>query len=172
MPALQATASLPNSTLASHQSNDYQGHITQTGGQVANLNAGMFPDQQVQQDQAVQRHPAHYGVQTLPIHSSNQTYQTNAPSDSVYGQPVQPDVKYNHGNYQTSNNAMYTDSPPTGGLSDTSLPLDNGMLTRSFAPSQTSLHQSDYDGANGQAIDGFKQEPPPYPTPNQTSPRG
>jgi hypothetical protein len=136
------------------------------------MTAGVLPNQQTHHDRSVDRNAEQYGLHTLPIHSANQSYQTHGPTDTMYAQNAQQEMKYGENNYQPTHNNMYSGGPASGTLSDTALPLDSGMLNRSFAPAQSSLQHPVYEDANGQGIDSFKQEPAPYPTPNQTSPMG
>lgn len=177
LPTLQATAPMPESGLVQNQHQDYQASTPHTSGQAQNTNAGLLPNHQIQHEQEMQRTVGQYGLQSLPIHPSNSGYSTHPPltlsetQSAVYGQNSQHDMKYGQNSYHSSHN-MYSADTPNGVLSESTLPLDTGMLTRSFAPTPSSLQQSGYDSANGQGIDGFKQEPAPYPTPNQTSPMG
>lgn len=168
LPTMQATASIPDSAIVVNQSHDHPASTLQTAGTAMGMTGGLLPHQQPQHDRNVERSSGHYGIHTLPIHSANHSYQTHGPTETMYAQNAQQEMKYGENNYQPPHN-MYSGGPAAGALSDTSLPLDSGMLNRSFAPSQSSIH-SGYEDTNGQGIDSFKQEPAPYPTPNQTSP--
>jgi hypothetical protein len=171
LPTMQATTSIPDSGLIANHSHDDPTSTLQTAGPAMAITASLLSNQQGQHDRTVERHVGHYGIHTLPIHSANQSYQTHGPTDSMYAQNAQQEMKYGENSYQPTHN-MYSGGPAAGALSDTALPLDSGMLNRSFAPAQSSLQQTGYEDTNGQGIDGFKQEPAPYPTPNQTSPMG
>ena len=165
LPTLKTTAPLQNSGLIVNQGQNQRGSMLQTGGQSTSMGSGPLSTPHTQHD------PEQYGTQTLPINSSNPSYHAEDHLESLFGQSTQPEMKYGANNYQTSDN-MYSNGSATGGLSDTSLPLGNGMLNRSFAPSQSALQQPVYHDNDASGMGGFKQEPPPYPTPTQTSPIG
>ena len=172
VPALQATAPMPESGLVQNQNQDFQSSTPHTSVQASSTSARMLPNHQMQQEQDMQRTVGHYGLQSLSVYPSNSAYQTHPSSNTqgaVYGQTTQQNMKYGQNNYQSAHN-IYSADPPTGALSESA--LDSGMLNRSFAPAPSSLQQPVYNITNGQGMDGFKQEAPPYPTPNQVSPMG
>lgn len=171
--ALQSMSALPSATtmtssgLNAIHSQNYHGPMSQTAGSGSYLGSGTLQSQHSHHDQESQHASGQYGAQSLPIRSSNQSY--DAYSDSIHGQSAQPELKYAQNSYQAPSN-MYSNGRTAAALSDTALPLGNAMLISSFAPSRTGLQQCVYDDSNGQGIDGFKQELSSYPTPNQTSP--
>jgi hypothetical protein len=162
-PAMKATASLQETAVLLNQSQNQHGSMSQAGGHSASLGSALLGTPHTQ-------HDSHqYGVHALPIHSPNPSYPADEHLESLFAQSTQPEMKYASSDHQTADH-MYSNGAATGGLSDTSLPLGNGMLNRSFAPSQSALQQTVYHDGNASGIDGFKHEPAPYPTPNQTSP--
>lgn len=159
-----AAASIADSGIVANQSHDDPASTLQTASSTLGMTGGLLPTQQVHHDRNVERTAAHYSLHAIPMHSTNHSYQTHGPTDAMYAPNTQQELKYSENNYHHTHSGMYSDGPAPGAVSDTSLPLDSGMLNRSFAPA--------YEDTNGHGMDNYKQEPAPYPTPNQTSPMG
>ena len=182
LPAPQTTTSIQDPSIVPNQSHDDPGSTLQTAGPAMGMTSGLLPIQQPQHDRHVERSAGQYGLHTLPIHPANHSYQTHGPTDTMYAENTQQEMKYREtnyrentyreNNYQPTHNNMYSGGPVAGALSETALSLDSSMLNRSFTSTQSSLQPSVYEDVNGHGIDSFKQEPAPYPTPNQTSPMG
>ena len=180
-PGLQIPIPTSSTTIASIQPQSFLSSSTEVSGDAGDVGSETSQPHRAPQGQQIQSSAGQYGFHPISMHSSGQPYQPSphpGTQSVVYDQTGQSHVvKFEEGHFHSAQ-SLYSDHPrepfpaTTSTLAEASLSLDAGMLNRSYAPPQAAPPQAVYDAVAEQDLGGFKQQPDPYPTPNQTSPMG